>query len=55
LTGRRVAVALQRRGVQESEIAAIAATQMESREHVLKFLLAEGMLQRNRSFGKRSP
>lgn len=37
---------LRNRGVTEDEVQRIAAVQMEPREQVMKFLLAEGSLQR---------
>jgi len=54
LSGNRVASELKARGVTEEEIQRIAATQLESRDQVVKFLLSEGALKRRSSFGSRS-
>ncbi len=42
LTEERIARALIAAGVTEADVERIAARQMESREHVLRFLIAEG-------------
>jgi len=54
LTGQRQASALARHGVTEEEIERIAALQMESRDRVVRFLLAGGSLSGQKAFLRRS-
>jgi hypothetical protein len=54
LTNRTLAQALQDRLVTEEEVGRICDTQFESRENVLRFLMAQGGLAKNRSFRKRA-
>lgn len=48
LTRKRLMSVLQRRGVTEEEIEAIAKLQLEPREQVVKFLMTEGSIGRLR-------
>jgi hypothetical protein len=53
LTGRVISSKLRERRVKEEEIERIAATQLESRDQVLKFLLSEGALRYNKGIRRR--
>jgi hypothetical protein len=53
LTEKTIASELKTRGVDEDEIDRIAALQMEPRENVLRFLLAEGALKSRTSPGRK--
>jgi len=44
LTERRLSRELSRRGIREEEVDRVASVQLESREPVIRFLLAEGSL-----------
>lgn len=54
LTSKVISSALQRRDVNEEEIERIAALQLETREQVVRFLLSEGALRRNKALKRRA-
>jgi hypothetical protein len=54
VTSQHLSEALRRRAVTEEEVARICETQFESRENVLRFLLAQGSLADRQSFRKRA-
>lgn len=54
LTEGSVSRSLRRRGVNEDEIEQIAELQLESRDHVVRFLEAEGALAQDRKIAERA-
>ena len=54
VTSQHLSEALQQRTVTEEEVARICETQFESRENVVRFLLAQGSLADRRAFRKRT-